>query len=151
MFVLDNLNTHCSESLTQYVAELEGIDQAALGKKGRCGILKSIASRQMFLSERDHRIRFTYTPKHSSWLNQIEMIFGIVSRRALRHANLKSLDDLRKRLLDFIDYFNRTFARPFRWTYTGRPTTDATVKRPETWKVKWAKTRQARENLALVS
>ena len=151
VFVADNLNTHCSESLVQYVAGLEGIDLAMLGKKGRCGILKSMASRQAFLSDPDHRVRFTYTPKHSSWLNQIEMIFGIVSRRALRHANLKSLDDLRERLLDFIDYFNRTFARPFRWTYTGRPTTDATVKRPETWKVKWAKTRQTRGNLALVS
>jgi transposase len=151
VFVLDNLNTHCSESLTQYIAALEGIDQDALGKKGRCGILKSMASRQAFLSTSDHRVRFTYTPKHSSWLNQIEMIFGIVSRRALKHANLKSLDDLRERLLGFIDYFNLTFAKPFRWTYTGRPTTDATVKRPETWKVKWAKTRRSRETLALVS
>ena len=151
VFVADNLNTHCSESLVRYIASLEGIDPTTLGKKGRCGILKSVASRQAFLSDRDHRVRFTYTPKHSSWLNQIEMIFGIVSRRALRHANLKSLDDLRERLLDFIDYFNRTFARPFRWTYTGRPTTDATVKRPETWKAKHAKTRQSGETLALVS
>jgi transposase len=151
VFVADNLNTHCSASLVCYVANLEGIDLATLGKKGRCGTLKSIASRQAFLSERGHRVRFTFTPKHSSWLNQIEMIFGIVSRRALRHANLKSLDDLRERLLDFIDYFNRTFARPFRWTYTGRPTTNATVKRPETWKAKWEKMRQSRENLALVS
>ena len=151
VFVADNLNTHCSESLVQYVANLEGIDLSTLGKKGRFGILKSTASRQMFLSDRNHRVRFTYTPKHSSWLNQIEMIFGIVSRRALRHANLKSLDALRERLLDFIDYFNRTFAKPFRWTYTGRPTTDATVTRPKIWKAKWAKARQSRENLALVS
>ena len=145
------MNTHCSESLVRYVAALEGMDQASLGKKGRCGIIKSMASRQAFLSDRHHRVRFTYTPKHSSWLNQIEMIFGIVSRRALRHGMFKSLDDLRERLLDFIDYFNRTFAKPFRWTYTGRPTTDATVKRPETWKAKWAKTRQPGKNLALVS
>ena len=150
VFVQDNLNTHCSESLVRYVANLEGIDQATLGKKGRSGILKSMASRQRFLSDRDHRVRFTYTPKHSSWLNQIEIIFGIISRRALRNGNFKSLDDLRERLLDFIDYFNRTFARPFRWTYTGRPTTDATVKRPTTWKENWAKKRQAREDLALV-
>jgi transposase len=150
VFVADNLNTHCSESLVRYIAGLEGMDQAELGKKGRRGILKSVASRQAFLSDRDHRVRFTYTPKHSSWLNQIEMIFGIVQRRALRHANLKSLDDLRKRLLDFIAYFNLTFARPFRWTYTGRPTTDATVKRPETWKAKWVKARQPGEDPALV-
>jgi len=151
VLVVDNLNTHCSESLVRYVADLEGIDEATLGKKGRYGILKSMASRQEFLSDPGHRVRFTYTPKHSSWLNQIEMIFGIVTRRALRHGNFKSLDDLRERLLDFIDYFNRTFAKPFRWTYTGRPTTDATAKRPETWKAKWAKKRQTRKDLALVS
>ena len=151
VFVADNLNIHGSESLVRYVADLEGIDESTLGKKGRAGILKSMASRQQFLSDPSHRVRFTYTPKHSSWLNQVEMIFGIVTRRTLRNASFKSVDDLRQRLLDFIDYFNKTFAKPFRWTYTGRPTTDATVKRPETWKSKWAKKRQAREKLALVS
>jgi transposase len=151
VFVLDNLNTHCSESLVHYIADLEGIDQATLGKKGRCGILKSVASRQEFLSNRDHRIRFIYTPKHSSWLNQVEIIFGIISRRAVRHGNFKSLDALRNRLLDFIDYFNRTFAKPFRWTYTGRPTTDAAAKRPQSWREKRAMKRQTGQELALVS
>ena len=78
-----------------------------------------------------------YLPKHSSWLNQIEIVFGIVGRRAVRRGNFPSTAALKDRLLQFIDYFNRTFARPFRWTYTGRPVTAETVKRPSTWKEKW--------------
>ncbi len=120
-FVVDNLNTHCSESLVRYVARLEGIDPSTLGQKDKAGILKSMASRQAFLSDGSHRIRFVYLPKHSSWLNQIEIVFGIVTRRVLRRGNFKSTEALQERLLAFIDYFNRTFAKPFRWTYTGRP------------------------------
>jgi len=149
-FVVDNLNTHCSESLVRYVARLEGIKPSTLGQKGKAGILESMASRQAFLSDRSHRIRFVYLPKHSSWLNQIEIVFGIVTRRILRRGNFKSTEALQVRLLDFIDYFNRTFAKPFRWTYTGRPVTAATVKRPATWKEKWVSHRESSESLALV-
>ena len=150
VFVVDNLNTHCSESLVRYVARLEEINQSTLGQKGKSGILKSMASRQAFLSDRSHRIRFVYLPKHSSWLNQIEIVFGIVTRRVLRRGNFKSTEALQERLLDFIDYFNRTFARPFRWTYTGRPVTAAIVKRPKTWKERWANHCEPGETLVLV-
>jgi hypothetical protein len=148
VFVVDNLNTHCSESLVRYVVRLEGIDQS-LGKKNKSGVLNSMASRQAFLSDRGHRIRFVYLPKHTSWLNQIEIVFGIVTRRVLRRGNFKSTDELKERLLDFIDYFNRTFAKPFRWTYTGRPVAASTVKRPSTWKERWATQRKPSETLAL--
>lgn len=151
VFVVDNLNTHCSEGLARYVASQEGIDASTLGTKGRKGILQSTASRQRFLGDLNHRIRFVYLPKHSSWLNQIEIVFGIVTRRVLRRGNFPSLQSLRERLLDFIDYFNRTFARPFRWTFTGRPITAATARRPATWKERWAKKPQARQTLALVT
>jgi hypothetical protein len=150
VFVVDNLNTHCSESLVRYVAQREGIDQSELGKKGKDGVLKSMATRQVFLSDRSHRIRFVYLPKHTSWLNQIEIVFGIVGRRVVRHGNFKSLIALKDRLLDFIDYFNRTFAKPFRWTYTGRPITAETTKRPATWKESWASRRENGVPLALV-
>ena len=150
VFVVDNLNTHCSEALVRYVARLEGIDESTLGQKGKAGILTSMATRQAFLSDCSHRVRFVYLPKHSSWLNQIEVIFGIVGRRVVRRGNFSSLDALKERLLLFIDYFNRTFARPFRWTYTGRPTTAETVKRPATWKGNWASCREDSETLALV-
>ncbi|MHB9078010.1 MAG: IS630 family transposase [Pirellulaceae bacterium] len=150
VFVVDNLNTHCSEALVRYVARLEGMDESTLGKKSKAGILTSMATRQAFLSDRSHRVRFVYLPKHSSWLNQIEVIFGIVGRRVVRRGNFSSLAALRERLLLFIDYFNRTFASPFRWTYTGRPITAETVKRPATWKENWASCREDSETLALV-
>jgi len=150
VFVVDNLNTHCSETLVRYVARLEGIDESTLGQKGKSGILKSMATRQAFLSDRNHRIRFVYLPKHTSWLNQIEIVFGIVGRRVVRRGNFTSLAALKERLLQFIDYFNRTFAQPFRWTYTGRPTTAETVKRPATWKESWASRRENSETLAIV-
>lgn len=149
VFVVDNLNIHCSEMLVRYVARLEGIDESTLGKKGKSGILKSMATRQTFLSDRSHRIRFVYLPKHTSWLNQIEIVFGIVGRRVVRRGNFPSLAALKQRLLEFIDYFNRTFAKPFRWTYTGRPVTAETVKRPTTWKENWASCRENGPTMAL--
>jgi transposase len=120
VFVVDNLNIHCSESLVKLVAEACDVSQD-LGKKGRRGVLKSVASRQAFLSESSHRIRFVYLPKHSSWLNQIEVIFGVIMRKVIRRGSFTSVEDLRTKLLNFIAYFNRVFAKPFRWTYTGRP------------------------------
>jgi hypothetical protein len=150
VFVVDNLNTHCSESLVRYVARLEGIDESTLGQKGKSGILKSMPTRQAFLSDRSHRIRFVFLPKHTSWLNQIEIIFGIVGRRVVRRGNFASLAALKERLLQFVDYFNRTFAKPFRWTYTGRPTTAETAKRPITWKERWASRRENSKTLAIV-
>lgn len=139
VFVVDNLNIHCSETLVRYVAELEGLDEGSLGQKGKTGVLQSVATRQEFLSDPGHRIRFVYLPKHTSWLNQIEVIFGIGARRVLRGGNFVSLEALRNRLTQFIDYFNRTFARPFRWTYTGRPLSSNPAPRPATWKEKLAK------------
>lgn len=150
VFVLDNLNTHCSESLVKYVAEVEGIDQSTLGRKEKSGVLKSMVTRQAFLSDLSHRIRFVYLPKHSSWLNQIEIVFGVVSRRLMRNASFTSQSDLRERLLRFIDYYNSTFAKPFRWTYTGRPTEKETPTRPRTWKENWASKRTLAATFAVV-
>jgi DDE superfamily endonuclease len=120
IFVADNLTTHCSESLVRYVAEACAIP-TALGKKGRRGVLKSVATRKAFLTDASHRIRFVYVPKHTSWLNQIEIWFSILVRRVIKRGNFTSAEDLRKKILAFIDYFNRTLAKPFKWTFTGRP------------------------------
>jgi transposase len=120
VFVTDNLNIHCSETLVRVVAKACEIT-TALGKKGVRGVLGSVASRQAFLSEPGHRIRFVYTPKHSSWLNQIEVVFGVIMRKVIRRGSFTSVKDLRDKLSNFIEYFNRVFAHTFRWTYTGRP------------------------------
>jgi transposase len=120
VFVTDNLNIHCSETLVRVVAEACAITEP-LGKKGVRGVLRSVASRQAFLSDSSHRVRFVYTPKHSSWLNQIEVVFGVIMRKVVRRGSFASVEDLRNKLMNFIEYFNRVFAHPFRWTYTGRP------------------------------
>lgn len=79
-------------------------------------------SRKKFLSDPSHRIRFVYLPKHSSWLNQIEVFFGIVHRKLIRKGNFTSVADLESQLKQFIEYYNNTMAHPFTWTYTGKPT-----------------------------
>ena len=107
------------------VARLEADSKAPLelGVKGKEGILKNVEGRRAFLSTADHRVRFVYTPKHCSWLNQIEIWFSILSRRALKRASFRSVEELKGALRDFVAYFNRVLAKPFRWTYTGRPLT----------------------------
>lgn len=121
-FIMDNLNVHCSASLVKWVAKLEGLKVKDLGKKGHCGILKDQASRRAFLSDRSHRIYVVYLPKHSSWLNQIEPVFGVISRKAIRGGDFDSVADLEEKVRRFVAYFNETMAAPMTWTYTGKPT-----------------------------
>ena len=121
LFITDQLNTHQSEALVRLVAERCGLTDA-LGVKGKTGVLESMPSRAAFLSDPTHRIQFVYVPKHTSWLNQIEMWFSILVRRVIKRGNFASVTALRERILAFITYFNQT-AKPFRWTYTGRPLT----------------------------
>jgi transposase len=118
-FVVDNLNIHLSESLVRYVAQVCGVTDD-LGEKDKRGILHNKASRAAFLAQSWHKIVFHYTPKHCSWLNQIEIWFSILVRKVLRRGSFTSQGDLREKVLSFITYFNQTMAKPFRWTYQGK-------------------------------
>lgn len=121
VFVCDGLNTHQSESLVHYVAEACGLEDE-LGQKGKSGILKSMESRREFLHNPAHRIRFVYTPKHSSWMNQIEIWFGIINRRLLKRKSYQSIEALEESIRRFIEQYNLT-AHPYKWTYAGIPLT----------------------------
>jgi transposase len=111
--VMDCLNTLQSEAYTRLVAKL-GSDSLDLGEKGKSGILKSMLSRAEFFSAPYHRLVIHFTPKHCSWLNQIEIWFSILMRKLLRRGNFISNNDLKERIIDFIDYFNLMMAKPFK-------------------------------------
>ncbi len=117
--ICDQLNTHQSESLVRWVAQFSGIEED-LGIKGESGVLASMVSRAAFLRDPGHRVVFHYTPKHSSWLNQIEIWLGVLMNKVLKRGSFTSVHDLQTKVLAFIEYYNQTMAKPFKWTYQGK-------------------------------
>lgn len=115
-FAVDNLDIHKCEPLVRLVAELSG-DASDLGVMGKSGVLKGRSSRSAYLGDPGHKVVFHYTPVHASWLNQIEIWLSILVRKVLRRGSFTSVEDLEAKVRAFIEYYNRTMAKPFRWTY----------------------------------
>lgn len=119
IFIVDQLNTHKSSDLVKWVAQECAIKED-LGVERKRGTIQSMETRAAFLSDETHRIRFIYTPKHCSWMNQIEIWFSIISRKLLKRLNCNSIKDLKNRVMEFISFYNETMAKPFKWTYEGK-------------------------------
>jgi len=117
IIICDQLNTHKSASLVKWVASVCFLDTIDLGIKGKEGILKSQNSRMAFLESEGHRVRFFYTPKHCSWMNQIENWFGILERKVIKHGEFISVNSLEKQISDFICYYNDILSKPINWTF----------------------------------
>ena len=113
-WVLDNLNTHWSLQVCEVVAQLSDVpfipQQLRTGKE-----------RRAFLTDPSHKHVFHFTPKHGSWLNQVELWFGVLVRRFLARGNFPSVEDFESRFRAFLDDYNSNWAHPYRWTYTGQP------------------------------
>jgi len=118
IFLVDQLNTHKSASLVEWVAKEIGFQQD-LGVKGKKGILKSMESRKAFLETFTHRIRFVYTPKHCSWLNPIENWFGKLQRHIITKGNFSSVEELNAKIEGYIDYYNQCMIVPLKWKFKG--------------------------------
>jgi DDE superfamily endonuclease len=118
-FVVDNLAIHRSSSLVRDVAAQSQL-ASDLGEKGQRGGLANRQLRAAVLSDSTHRIVFHDTPKHTSRLNQLEIWLSILVRKLLKRGSFTSGEDLRHKVLAFIDYDNRTLAKPFTWTDQGK-------------------------------
>ncbi len=115
VILCDQLNTHKSESLVRLIAKVLGDDQV-LGEKGKQGILKNMETRQAYLSDPQHRIRFVSTPKHCSWLNPIEVWFSILTKHVLNRGNFPSREDLKQKIQRYVTYYNQHLAKVWKWS-----------------------------------
>jgi hypothetical protein len=118
VIICDQLNTHKSASLVKWVASQIGFEED-LGVKGKKGILFSLNTRMKFLENKQHRIRFLYTPKHCSWMNQIENWFGKLQKHVIKRGEFNSVINLEHKIDNYISYYNACMAKPCQWKFTG--------------------------------
>jgi hypothetical protein len=118
-WVVDNLNTHWSLDVCRVVAQWCKVPFIA--KDLRRGV-----QRRAFLSDPSHQHVLHFTPKHGSWLNQVELWFSVLARRFLKRGDFGSAQEFETRLCDYREVYNTHQAHPYRWTYTGQPLVRAT-------------------------
>lgn len=118
ILLADQLNTHLSVSLVEWIAAQTGFKEA-LGIKGYKGILKNMKTRKAFLEKEAHRIRFVYTPKHCSWLNPIENWFAKLQRHTIRNGNFSAVEVLENKIEGYIGFYNRCLVKPLKWKFAG--------------------------------
>jgi len=118
VIVADQLNTHKSESLVRWIASECNV-KIDLGIKGKSGILKSQITRMEFLEDKTHKIRFLYTPKHCSWMNQIENWFGLLQKKVIKRGQFNSIKQLEDKVAAFITYYNNCLANSYHWKSEG--------------------------------
>lgn len=128
IFITDQLNTHYSASLVEFVASKIGYE-GDLGKKKKYGILKNIESRKEFLLNKSHKIRFLYTPKHCSWLNPIEVWFSGLSKRLLLHGSFTSKEDLKNNILSYTNYYNKYLKKAYKFGLRTKEQIDKTLEK----------------------
>jgi hypothetical protein len=118
VLLADQLNTHLSESLVEWVAQQTGFT-GPLGEKGRSGILQNQLTRMAFLEEESHRVRFVFTPRHCSWLNPVENWFAKLQRHVIAKANCSCVEELNTSITEYVHYYNACLARPLKWKFAG--------------------------------
>jgi hypothetical protein len=131
-WVMDNLNTHWSLAVCRLFARLSGVKLEP--RKLRRG-----AQRRAFLTDPGHRHVIHYTPKHGSWLNQVEIWFSVLARRVLRRGEFRSVKELAQQIQAYIAYYDAHQAHPYAWTYTGEPL--VTGDRPKRRRCRYQRTR----------
>lgn len=119
VIIADQLNTHLSASLVEWIAQEQQYTKDQLGIKGKSGVLKNQQSRRRFLEDPGHRVRFVYTPKHCSWLNPIENWFAKLQRHVIKNGNFAAVKELECKIHRYIEYYNACLAKPIKWKFKG--------------------------------
>jgi hypothetical protein len=123
-YICDNYSSHSTEDFCRGIARLCKVSLPPV---------KTLARRKEWLQSADKKIVFHFLPTHGSWLNMIEIWFGILQRKAIKDSNFPSQKALRDRIVDFTDTWNSHFAHPFNWTYDGKGLHEKVIARFTRW------------------
>ncbi len=124
-YVLDNLAGHSTQVLCETVAALAGVAPPPASSKAD--------ERKEWLKSEEKRIVFHFTPYHGSWLNMVEICFGIFKSKCIKGRSFRSVEDLCETIMAFWASWNKYFAHPFRWTYDGSGLIEKVVCRFTSW------------------